>query len=249
MVAYADYGQLRMLIRLCFIALVMNRLNEFVLYTPAGYRLGLKESRAMMWMAPCECFHPPKTLKPFAHEVDVDLAIIVVRFFFLPSWLGGSSAGFSASGSIANDLNERDPATRAPMFRRLKAILWDCRAIMHLLYILFCLAAVTRATVSAFKDSHNTTEILVSLLTHACWPPMLWFICLTACWIPIHYAISPPDMPDREELLDRDPKTGVAHPKPSAKTVQWSKTNSIHEVFYTIFSVFTAVMFFGSFWV
>ncbi len=56
MVAYADYGQLRWLIRLCFIALCMNRLNEFILYLPAGYRLGLRESRAMMWMAPCKCF-------------------------------------------------------------------------------------------------------------------------------------------------------------------------------------------------
>jgi hypothetical protein len=30
---------------------------------------------------------------------------------------------------------------------------------------------------------------------------------------PITYAIWPPTQPDREELLDRDEKTGVAYPK------------------------------------
>lgn len=58
MVAYADIEQLRWLIRVCFIALVLNRLNEWVLYLPASYRLGLRESRAMMWMAPCQYQRP-----------------------------------------------------------------------------------------------------------------------------------------------------------------------------------------------
>ncbi len=173
----------------------------------------------------------------------------MIRYFFLPKWLGGTTAAFSASGSIANDLNERDPALRAPLWRRLKAIMWDCRAFMHLIYILFCVAAVILSTVRGFTDTNTAEEMWVSLLTHAFWPPVLWFVCLSACWIPIYYAIAPPSMPDRESLLERDPKTGVAHPTAKAKHVKWSKTNNIHEVQYTILSVFTAVIFFGSFFI
>jgi len=36
---------------------------------------------------------------------------------------------------------------------------------------------------------------------------------LAGCWTLIKYAIWPPTVPDREELLDRDEKTGVARPK------------------------------------
>lgn len=53
MVAYDDYDQLRWLIRLCFIALAVGRLDELILFSPASYRLGLRESRTMVWMAPC----------------------------------------------------------------------------------------------------------------------------------------------------------------------------------------------------
>lgn len=54
LVAYADYHQLRWLIRTCFIALLANRLNEWAMYLPAGYRLGQRDYNAVMWMAPCE---------------------------------------------------------------------------------------------------------------------------------------------------------------------------------------------------
>lgn len=55
MIAYTDLNQLRWLLRMCFIALVSGRLTEFVGFLPTSYRLGLSGSRAMMWMAPCEC--------------------------------------------------------------------------------------------------------------------------------------------------------------------------------------------------
>lgn len=56
LIAYADYDQLRLLVRLCFIALVANRCNEWIMNLPAGYRLGQRDASAMIWMAPCEYF-------------------------------------------------------------------------------------------------------------------------------------------------------------------------------------------------
>jgi cellulose synthase/poly-beta-1,6-N-acetylglucosamine synthase-like glycosyltransferase len=59
LVAYANFYQLRWLIRFCFFAVTANQLNVYVLHLPAGYRLGQRESEAMMWMAPCKCFAYP----------------------------------------------------------------------------------------------------------------------------------------------------------------------------------------------
>ncbi|KAF4625484.1 hypothetical protein G7Y89_g12682 [Cudoniella acicularis] len=114
LVAYSSYSQLRWQIRLCFASLILTRLNEWITYLPSGYRLAQRDTGAQMWMAP---FH----------------AMTIIRSFILPSWLGGKSMAFSSSGSIKSELNERDPATRAPLLTRLKVTLWDCDVYLHLL--------------------------------------------------------------------------------------------------------------------
>jgi cellulose synthase/poly-beta-1,6-N-acetylglucosamine synthase-like glycosyltransferase len=53
LIAYANDTQLRWLLRACFIALACNRLNELVLFLPAGYKTGQRGSRSELWMAPC----------------------------------------------------------------------------------------------------------------------------------------------------------------------------------------------------
>ena len=189
LVAYTTNNQLRWQIRLCFASLVLTRLNEWITYLPSGYRLAQRDSGAQLWMAP---YH----------------GMTIVRSFILPTWLSGKAMAFSSSGSVKSELNERDPRTRAPLFRRLKVILWDCDVYLHVLYVLFILAAVIYSTVIGIKRSSGAHGVYVYLLTHAFWPPMLWLLSITACCEPIRYAIWPPDMPDREELLERDPKTG-----------------------------------------
>lgn len=54
-------------------------------------------------------------------------------------------------------------------------------------------------------------------------------------------------MPDREELLDRDAKTGIAYPKESSKKLRWEKNNVLHEIQYFILTAYTTVLFVGSF--
>lgn len=58
MIAYDNEGDLRWLIRSCWLALICNRLNEFVTFLPAGYRTGQRGSRALLWMAPCKLCTP-----------------------------------------------------------------------------------------------------------------------------------------------------------------------------------------------
>jgi hypothetical protein len=54
LVPYVKNSQLIWLIRFCFINMVLNRINEFIVYLPAGYGVGQRDARGMMWMAPCE---------------------------------------------------------------------------------------------------------------------------------------------------------------------------------------------------
>jgi hypothetical protein len=54
-------------------------------------------------------------------------------------------------------------------------------------------------------------------------------------------------MPDREELLDRDPNTGIAYPKESSKKLRWQKKNVLHELQYALLTVYTTVLFVGTF--
>ncbi|KAF2091600.1 glycosyltransferase family 2 protein [Saccharata proteae CBS 121410] len=230
LVAYTNWNQLRWQIRLAFGSLILSRINEWIYFLPSGYRLAQRDNGAMMWMAP---YH----------------AITVVRSFLLPKWLGGKPMTFVTSGSIKDELNERDAHTRAPLHRRLKVIMWDCKAYLHLSFILFVLAAVILSTVRAFTTQHNAHDVLVYLLTHAFFPPMIWIVSLTAFSIPIKYAIWPPTMPDREELLDRNPKTGIAYPKPERKVQRWKKTTFWHETQYSFVTIFSTFCFIGTFFV
>lgn len=231
LVAYSTYSMLRWQIRLCFANLVLTRFNEWITYLPSGYRLAQRDVGAQMWMAP---FH----------------ARTIIQSFILPTWLGGKAMAFSSSGSIKSDLDERDAKKRAGLMRRLKVTLWDCDVYIHLTYVLFVVAAVSKSTVEgviANKDDLNL--LLIYLLTHACWPPMLWILAITACCEPIRYAIWPPTMPDREELLDRDPVTQIARPKEYWKKTRYSKLTFWHEMQYSGVTIFTTFIFVLSFFI
>lgn len=228
MVAYATEEQLRMQARFCFVALAGQRINEFVMALPAGYRQHQREGTSMLWMAP---YH----------------AVTVLRSFILPRWLGGKAMAFTSSGSQSSELNERNPALRAPLWRRLKVILWDCSAYLHLLYVLFVLASVGLSVSRAFTTTSSLHDTLIYLLTHAAWPPLLWLVTIVSFWTPIQYAIFPPDMPDREDMLIRDPKTGVAHPKPEWKAQRWNGFSWFYELQYTLLTAFTCFVFVATF--
>merc|ERR1712000_11804 len=229
LVAYANYNDLRWQIRLAFIALILTRFHEFVGYLPASYRFAQRDALAHVWMTP---YH----------------SLTVIRSVLLPSWLGIKPMAFKPTGSIKGELGERDAQNRAPLWRRCVVIIWTCVCYIHLAYVLFVLVAVALSTSRAFTSGlQDTTAKLMYLLTHAFWPPMLWIICLTAFATPLFYMVFPPTVPDREDLLDRDPKTGVARPKPYWKKRRWGKWTFWHETQWTVCTLYSAVLFVGTF--
>ena len=227
LVAYANDTQLRWLIRACFAALFVNRLAEIALYIPSGYVTGQRGAFSQLWMSPY-------------------IAISIIRSFALPSWLGGKKQAFKPSGSLKSDLNERDATLRAPMFHRLRVILFNFSAWFHVSYVYFCMAGVVLSSYRCIAG-RTTSETLICLLTHAFWPPVAWLLVISAFWIPVTYACDPPTMPDREELLARDSKTGVAHPLPKSKKIAFKAENALFELEYTLSFAFTTLVFVAAF--
>ncbi|KIX10523.1 uncharacterized protein Z518_01606 [Rhinocladiella mackenziei CBS 650.93] len=227
LVAYATENQLRWLIRACFAAMVCNRLCEFVLFLPSGYATGQRGSRSQLWMSPY-------------------IAITIVRSFILPTWLGGQTQAFKPTGSLKSALHERYPKQRAPMYRRIWTILVNYLAGFHVAYVYFVLVAICLSTYRCFLQDTLRAK-LVCLLTHAFWPPLTWVIVVSSFWIPFTYAVDPPDMPDREELLIRDPKTGIAHPTPESKKIAFAPQTFLFEFEYCVTTAFTALVFGAAF--
>lgn len=228
LVAYATDPQLRWLIRTCWAFTMTNRLCEFVLFIPAGYHTGQRGSRYNMWMSPY-------------------IALCIVRSFMLPTWLGGQTQAFKPTGSLGSALNERDPKLKKNMFRRLWGILFNYMGIFHLLFVYWLLVGVTMTSFRSITVNKTTKEILVSLLSHAFWPPLTFLFITSSIWTPIAYAIDPPQMPDREELLDRDPVTKVAHPKRQSKKIAFGGQAAWFEFEYTFTTLYTTLVFVATF--
>ncbi|KAF5972374.1 cellulose synthase catalytic subunit [Fusarium coicis] len=228
LVAYATDEQLRWLIRACFASVISNRICEFALFIPAGYHTGQRGSRYQLWMSPY-------------------IALCLIRSFILPTWLGGQAQAFKPTGSLGSALNERDAKLRKNMFRRLWGILINYMALFHFAFVYLTLVAVVLTSFRSFVTTHTVRDTLTALLTHAFWPPLTFLFICSSLWTPISYAIDPPAMPDREDLLNRDPKTQVAHPTTQSKKIAFGGQAAWFELEYTTTTIYTCLVFVCSF--
>ncbi|KAL2890454.1 putative cellulose synthase 2 [Ceratocystis lukuohia] len=229
LVAYANNDQLLWLMRGAMATVLTNRICELTMFAPAGYHTGQRLSRYQLWMAPY-------------------IAMCIIRSFILPSWLGGQTQAFKPTGSLSSALNEREHDSRKNMFIRLWAILINYMAVFHLVFVYFTLVGVTTTTFRCFAIETTTKAELRCMITHAFWPPVTFLFTVNSMWTPISYAIDPPSMPPREHLLDRDPKTGVAHPTAESKKIAFAGQAAWFEFEYSLTTAFTILVFAASFW-
>lgn len=186
----------------------------------------------------------------------LDYFVAFMRSFVLPKALGGETTGFKASGSISSDLEERHVGSRAPLLRRLRVTLFSHHAIVHAIFVVACVIGVALNLARTFSPTNipnlwdtavltNTHDRLVFFVTRLGWPPLVWMQFIASALTPIVYAIWPPTQPDREELLERDEKTGVAYPKIEARTPKrtpagiWRYVRPALSMIYT-FALFVA---------
>lgn len=163
-----------------------------------------------------------------------------------PRWLGGKTVGFKASGAISDELHERSPARRAPLWRRAKFLLFECHVWVHVLLVTVITAAVCyafgRIARNWSEGTYSSGEAGFRLLTYVFWPPLQWWLTILGLWTPILYIFCPPDVPDRDQLLDRD-ESGVPTPKPEyMKAINWT-SGWFLEACFSLTTVYTTICF------
>ncbi|PVI00767.1 glycosyltransferase family 2 protein [Periconia macrospinosa] len=155
-----------------------------------------------------------------------------LRSFILPTRLGGVKAGFTASGSVCSDLQERDALRRAPLMRRIRISVFHHWVWIHVLLIIACLGGVSLTCIRAIigfehvpnmvplPSPSNITDQMTYLLARIGWPPLLWFQHVCSALVPVMYMFNPPTTPPRETLLVRDEETQIAYPRIDARVVK-----------------------------
>jgi len=227
LLVYTTDDQLRWQIRLCAIWVVSLRVNEIVLTLPSGYIQGQRSAMAWQFMTPY-------------------LAVTILRCYILPTWLGGKKIAFLASGAIRDRLKERSETHRADLWTRVKLMGIHCRIWFFVLFVPYCLGAAGLDWYRAYRQP-NTQASLRHLLVNSMLPPMWWlFLAISFC-IPILYVFRPPTVPDRDDMMDFDQKTGAGQPKHQEIRQTWGFLPLVREVAWGLTVVYVVVLFVGTF--
>ena len=81
------------------------------------------------------------------------------------------------------------------------------------MYILLCAAGLVRIFSAIVKSPHDGfVSLLMDLVVRMAWPPVLWLVCLNSFAVPIRCAFRPPSIPNRSQLLKKDPVRRAAYP-------------------------------------
>lgn len=181
----------------------------------------------------------------------IDYSLAILQSFVLPQWLGGIKPGFTPTGRIHDDLQERSAHSRAGLLRRLRHIVIDCRAYFHLL-IVVSLILVALARVRAVAATHCSqgcfsTEAFTELLRVIAWPAPQWIIALFGCITPLRYCVFPPNVPERDKLL-REDADGARYPLPMYRDTRNRLWDIGFAHMYSLFILYTAGVFIASWW-
>ncbi|TKA82249.1 hypothetical protein B0A55_01715 [Friedmanniomyces simplex] len=82
---------------------------------------------------------------------------------------------------------------------------------------------------------------MIYLITRIGWPPAVWLQFLHASLVPPLYALFPPRVPPRDEILIADPKTSIKYPRPEVMRLKrsawglWRYLRATVVIIYTIF--------------
>ena len=162
---------------------------------------------------------------PIAGAWNAPYRLALIAQIYFPKFSGARTPPrFTPTGiNSALGMVERD--RRKNHLSCLHTVLWGCRTWMNLLILSACVASPFAAFYRSMeRGMASGPDAAASILvkTWIGWPPLLfiWAILLRNSITPLIYGIWPPPVVDRETLLDRDAKTGVAHPQQHVKDSQ-----------------------------
>lgn len=125
----------------------------------------------------------------------------------IPKSLAGQRIGFIPTALAESKIQERHPDRRPGLRQRLRVMFLYQDLWFHVVVVAVAAAVFAVGLVKA--NNHGTLHYL---LTHVVVPGAAWTSHF-ASLRPIVYAVSPPTMPERRELMDRD----FARPRSEAK--------------------------------
>jgi hypothetical protein len=174
--------------------------------------------------------------------------LATIRACILPTSLGGTELGFTPTGSIHSPIHERSRTKRATLLPRLRHILFDCGAWFH------CLVALTLVFALVFRISiivnaqTNSEALVIDLLRYIAWPPLSCLTGIDGHLLPLRYAIFPPDVPERNELMETKNGDAVRYPTEVAKKLKWSSWMEERAHLTTLIAVYSLVLLTISWW-
>jgi hypothetical protein len=140
------------------------------------------------------------------HWLHTHLFFALAKDLF-PKSLAGPRIGFIPTALAESKIQERHPDRRPGLIQRLRVMFLYQDLWYHVALVAIAAAVFTLGSVKA--SNHGTLHYL---LTHVLVPGAAWSSHF-ASLRPIAYAVAPPTMPERRELMAR----GFAHPRPEAK--------------------------------
>ncbi|KAL8752122.1 MAG: hypothetical protein Q9184_005835, partial [Pyrenodesmia sp. 2 TL-2023] len=150
LVAYSTRSEMMHLLRLICAITLNTWLGDMITAKTIGYAVAVREGVVTLWIAPY-------------------IATGIIRAFILPTWLGGTSVGFTSSGSLANDINERDAVHRAPFWpKRARHFFLDCHIWMHLAFFLLMIFGLARRIWAVFGPLSQEPSLSPGLML---WTP------------------------------------------------------------------------------
>ncbi|KAK3986374.1 cellulose synthase 2 [Cladorrhinum sp. PSN332] len=229
MVYFQSEDEFKLLFRLQCAVVLTKWLHDWHI---GSYRVAMSELGLVKYMSPY-------------------YTMVWMRTFILPDWLGGKKAGFTPTGSIANNVQERSAARRGGLKARLYNVAFDCGAWLH-----FCVIVILLGT-AGFRAWHimgqnsihggDNNQMWADLLKTVLWPSQHWSLTVLGFAVPFTYAVSPPTMPDRDGLMGkREGEFGARYPTEQAKKVKSDFCMVDFAWFYTFFIVAVALGFIGS---
>ncbi|KAL8945885.1 MAG: hypothetical protein Q9222_007638 [Ikaeria aurantiellina] len=220
LVAYSTDSQLRALSCLALIRIFGLFSYDFLTSRAANYHLDVS-GLSNAWTIPFQ----------FVTIVRFGLSIVT----------GGGVPLFTPSGLM-------DLRSAKTLAGRIKVALWDDGFIVHII-IMASLSFGIVASVNTASEADSTRTLWKNIFIRAGWPQifLLWTTYMTDCWTPLSYGLNPPQLMNRESLLDRDPSSQLAYPTRQAKDqirVRPPQTAAIAKLAYCIGACVMAIYLF-----
>ena len=128
-------------------------------------------------------------------------------------WLQNKTFEFTPSGSSSETKRKTPPGLSVGGLRSAWNTLWEENVAFHLMYIVLCAAGLARIFSTIVMSPHDGFgSLLMDLVLRMAWPPVLWLVFLNSFAVPIRCAFRPPSIPNRSQLLKKDPVRRAAYP-------------------------------------